>query len=123
MCDVEQKASMTDSPWFWVLVFSGMALAALLAIGPKYGGRQSEIELQYQARERIAAERAAGNKQTSSERTNEEQGRRDFASPGETLIPLWPLAVLLGAVVFLSAVMLYRGRGRPGSHPTNAASP
>jgi hypothetical protein len=111
----EQGSPPTDSPWFWVLLFSGMALAALLAIGPKYGGRQARLERQYQARERIAAEQASGNNQAPAERTNEGAGRREFASADQTLIPLWPLAVILSAVVVLSAIMLFRGRRQPGS--------
>jgi hypothetical protein len=89
---------LTDSPWFWVLVFAGMALAALLAIGPKYGGRQARLERQYQARERIDT------------RTNTQELPQDYASADNTLIPLWPLAVILSAVVALAAVMLYRAQ-------------
>ena len=113
--DATKRPPLTDSPWFWLLVFSGMALAALLAIGPKYGGRQARLERQYQARERIAAQRAVENIDTESERTNDQAERRDFASPEDTLIPLWPLAVILSVVVVFAAIMLIRGRGRPGS--------
>ena len=109
-----ERPPITDSPWFWVLLFSGMALAALLAIGPKYGGRQARLERQYQARERIVAERAEENSQARAERTNEEPERREFAAADETLIPLWPLAVILSVAVILAAIMLFRGRRRPG---------
>ncbi len=109
------KSPLTDSPWFWVLVFSLMAVAALVAIGPKYGRRQARLELQYQARERIAAERAAKSSQGDASRINDRAERREFASPDETLIPLWPLAAILFAVGGLAAVMLVLGRGRPGS--------
>ncbi|MEX2306301.1 MAG: hypothetical protein WD738_01835 [Pirellulales bacterium] len=113
--ETTHRSPITDSPWFWVLIFAGMALAALLAIGPKYGGRQARLELQYQARERIAAERAAGNIDAKTERTNDQAERRDFASPDDTLIPLWPLALILSVVVIFSAIMLIRGRRRPGA--------
>jgi hypothetical protein len=101
--------SVTESPWFWVLMFSGMALAALLAIGPKYGGRQARLERQYQARERIA-EGSSGNSETLDARTNDQAQRRDLASAEDTLVPLWPLAVILSVVMILAAIMLYRGR-------------
>jgi hypothetical protein len=96
----EEHLRVTDSHWFWVLMFSGMALVALLAIGPKYGGRQSRLERQYQARERIATQ---ANAKTSTQ---------DYASADDTLIPLWPLAVILSAVIVLAAVMLFRGHQR-----------
>src|SRR5688572_19157293 len=94
--DAHERPPVTDSPWFWVLIFSLMALGALVAIGGKYGRRQSAIERQYQARERIAQQRAAANNSADAERNEvQESPPRDFASPGDTLIPLWPLAALL----------------------------
>ena len=112
---VPHPPPVTDSPWFWVLIFTAMALAALLAIGPKYGGRQARLERQYQARERIVTERAAGSKENEVPRTNGQAEHRDLASAEDTLIPLWPLAVVLSGVLILAAIMLVRGRGRPGS--------
>jgi hypothetical protein len=105
---VDQSPPITDSPWFWVLVFSLMGLGALAAISGQYGKRQSRLERQYQARERIA-EDAVGD-----------PGRREYSTSDATLIPLWPLAVGLGGVVLFASVMLVRerlnrGRGRPGS--------
>jgi hypothetical protein len=99
---VNIRPPITDSPWFWLLIFAGMALAALLAIGPKYGGRQARLERRYQASERITADRSKNRP-------------ADFASADDTLIPLWPLAVVLSLVVVLAAIMLIRGRRRLGS--------
>jgi hypothetical protein len=105
---VKQQSPITDSPWFWVLIFAGMALAALLAIGPKYGGRQARLERQYQARARVAERQASG--ENAAPRPGDETTARDFASADETLIPLWPLAVILSLVIVVAAVMLFRGR-------------
>lgn len=110
----DSRAPVTDSPWFWVLAFSLMALLALVAIGAKYGRRQTRLELQYQARERTAERRAAANNSPANARSDD-RTRREFASPGENLIPLWPLAVVLFLVSIFSAIMLGRGRGRPSS--------
>jgi hypothetical protein len=110
-----RAAPLTDSPWFWVLAFSLMALLALVAIGTKYGRRQTRLELQYQARERIAERRATANNPEAAERIDDQPDRREFVSPGDNLIPLWPLTLLLFLIAALSAVMLSRGRGRPGS--------
>jgi hypothetical protein len=112
----DPQSPFTDSPWFWVLMFSLMALGALVAIGGKYGRRQSAIERQYQARERVAERQVAGHDSAQAERNEFQQASpRDFASPDDTLIPLWPLASLLGVVALFAAFMLFRGRGRPGS--------
>ena len=111
----EARPPVTDSPWFWVLTFSLMALAALVAIGGKYGRRQTRLELQYQARERIADR--LGDENSPSSKEHAKQDRRHFASPGNNLIPLWPLAVVLLLIATFSAAMLYRGRrllGSPG---------
>src|SRR5947207_8719567 len=82
------QSPLTDSPWYWVLVFSLMALAALAAIGGKYGRRQANIERQFQARERIAEKKTAENNPQGAERIDD-QGRRPFATPGNNLITLW----------------------------------
>ncbi len=95
-----------------------MALLALVVIGGKYGRRQTQLELQYQAREHVADRFVAENKSTSDNRTSNQADRRDFVSPGRNLVPLWPLAVVLVLISVFSAFMLSRGRGRPGS-PVN----
>lgn len=93
---MSEKAPITDSPWFWVLLFSMVGLIALAAISGQYAKRQTRLERQYQARERVA-EGAVGDPQ-----------RREYATPDSTLIPIWPLAILLGGVIVLAAVMLGR---------------
>ena len=121
----DERAPVTDSPWFWVLIFSLMALVALAAMSGKYGRRQSNIERQYQARERVAEKLAAENNPGDAARIENPETRRAYATPGDKLIPLWPLAILLGLVSVVAAAMLYRGRGRgrPGSLHTESLSP
>jgi hypothetical protein len=120
--EADPRAPVTDSPWFWVLAFSLMALLALVAIGTKYGRRQTRLELQYQARERIAERRATTNNSPADARSNDQTSRREFASPGDNLIPLWPLAVVLFFVAIFSAIMLGRRRELPGSLGDDADS-
>jgi hypothetical protein len=96
-----EKPPITDSPWFWLLAFSGVALIALVTISGQYGKRQARLERQYQARERIA-EGAVGDGATS------DPARREYASPDNTLVPLWPLAIPLVGVAGFAAVMLRR---------------
>jgi hypothetical protein len=90
-----------------------MALLALLVIGPKYGRRQSAMERTYQARERIEEQRAARNNPGVEARNNELADRRPFATPGDTLVPLWPLAMVLLAIALFALVMLVRNRRGP----------
>jgi hypothetical protein len=103
---------VTESPWFWVLIFSLMALLALVAIGGKYGRRQANIEVEYQARERIdeRTANAQGNNSADDSRTDELADRRAFASPGNTLVPIWPLAAILLVVALFATFMLVRGQ-------------
>jgi hypothetical protein len=94
-----------------------MALLALAVVGfsGKYTKRQAGIERQYQARERVAEKIVAENNPESSNRIDDQPDRRAFATPGNNLITLWPLAILLGIAVLLSATMLYRAsRAVPG---------
>jgi hypothetical protein len=120
--DGSSQHPLTDSPWFWVLAFSLMALLALGAIGGKYGRRQTRLELQYQARERVAERRAAENNPAAAERINDQATRRAFASPGDNLIPLWPLAAILVLISIFSAVMLGRARNHRGPRDSGATS-
>jgi len=109
-----QRAPLTDSPWFWVLLFALVGLLALAVMGPKYGRRQANIERQYQARERVAEKITAENIPDAAPRIDNLEARRPYVvTTGEKLIPIWPLAILLALVSFVAAVMLWRGhRGR-----------
>jgi hypothetical protein len=106
------KLLITDSLWFWVLVFAlmGLLVLAVLDFGGKYSGRQAAIERQYQARERVAEKLTAENNPQDIPRIDDQSARRPFATPGNNLITLWPLAVLLGIVAIVAAAMLYRSR-------------
>ena len=106
------SSPLTDSPWFWVLLFSLFALAglAVLVFSGWYGKRQTRLELQYQGRYRVAEKITAENNPKANERTDNLEARRPFATPGNNLITVWPLAMLLGTVAVVSAVMLYRTR-------------
>ena len=66
---------ITDSPWFWVLLFSVVGLIALGGISGQYGKRQARLERQYQARERIRDE-AVGD-----------PARREYSTAGQHADP------------------------------------
>jgi hypothetical protein len=96
----------TDSPWFWALAFSAMAVVALAAIAPKFDRRQGRLESRFAGREELAAERArraAGLPATDLA----EEAREPETSPPR-IVPLWPLACAAGAVAVGAAAMLAR---------------
>ncbi len=113
--DSPPRIPITDSAWFWVLAFSLMGLLALAVMSGKYSRRQANIERQYQARERVAEKVAAENNPAAAERTDSSEVRRAYATPGNQLVPLWPLAVLLILIAALAATMLYRARAAVNS--------
>jgi len=97
-----------------------MALLALAVVSfsGKYSKRQAGIERQFQARERVAEKLTAKNNSQPADRIDDQPDRRAFATPGDNLITLWPLAVLLGIAALVSATMLYRAsRAGPGPDP------
>jgi hypothetical protein len=101
------KQSLSDSPWFWAMIFSAMGVVLLLAISPKYAKRQGRLELQYQARQEIARRQVEG---ASAMREPGEEGSAAPPVPGELIIPLWPLMLLFAVLFAIAAGMLYRAR-------------
>jgi hypothetical protein len=95
-----EKSPITDSPWFWVLLFSAVGLILMLLFSGQISKRQARLDRQYQARDRVQ-EDAVGN-----------PSRREYSSPEYTLIPLWPLAAALVAAILVSAEMLRREHSR-----------
>ena len=99
-----RRPPLSDSPWFWVYLFTTFALIVLMVMAPRVRERQAQIERKAQGRER-AMERAAG-----------QTPQTPLSTPGSTVIPLTPLFVILGAVWVVSWFMLLRRfRHRPSS--------
>jgi len=90
-----QPGPLTDSPWFWLRLFSYAALIVLVAIGPKYSQRQRQIELQYQSRHDLEFR---GEQRP-------EGGSRIFAD--DRLISLRPLAAVALAVLVTAEIALW----------------
>src|SRR5262245_45527972 len=106
------RPPITDSPWFWVALFSLIGLIGLVAISGQYGKRQSRLERQYQARERISTD------------TVGDVSLREYSTAENTLIPLWPLGVLLFVALTIACAMLRReARRLPVSAGTEGGPP
>lgn len=102
------RGPITDSPWLWAALFTGVGLAALLATGGKFGRRQANIENKYVARSAVAS----GQVEPDPDGEKAKVGDRPptYSTPEKTMIPLWPLEIIFGAIVLVSAVMLLRER-------------
>ena len=102
-------SSITDSPWLWFALFSGVGLIALIATGGKFGERQAQVERKGQAHEAVIAgidvqEDATGRKTV--------EDAPDYSRSGEIKIHLVPLASVVACVFAGSVVMLVRERIR-----------
>jgi hypothetical protein len=98
---------LTDSPWFWGLMFSVMALVGIGLIAPKFDKRQRQVEGRFLGRQQSAIERerrAAGLPPVDLADTAQDPG---LVAP-QRIVPLWTLAIAAGAAAAGSAVMLRR---------------
>jgi hypothetical protein len=98
---------MTDSPWFWALAFSLMALVGIGLIAPKFDVRQRQIEGRYLGRQQAAEERARRAAGLPPVDLAEEARERDDVAP-KRIVPLWTLAIASGLAAAGSAFMLRR---------------
>ncbi len=102
----KQPPPVTDSPWFWLALFGVMGLAALLAVGPKYGRRQATIERKFQAQRQMA--RSADGMPVAGETRLPTD--IEYSDPDNTIVMLWPIGLVLLLVTVVSAAQLVRQR-------------
>jgi hypothetical protein len=100
------RTRVSDSPWFWAYLFTTFGLIALAIISPKYSARQTQIEREYQGRQR-ATQSARGA--TPSVELSEE---------GQTLITLQPLFFGLTTITTIAWIIFWRTHRSPSS-PTS----
>jgi len=98
------RGSITESPWYWVYLFCTAGLIALMLVGPRFSGRQVQIERNAEARQR-AAQLVAGR---NSDALPEPGPPLESASG--TRIRLWPLYVVLGCLLGVAWLNLWRHR-------------
>src|SRR5262245_54879706 len=104
MSSSSSRPLLTDSPWFWLLLFAGMALAALLVVSPKYARRQEGVERKFHAREELARRRATGSTGLPDQPDQEPPEQPNL------IVPLWTLASGLAAIMLFALWQLYRSR-------------
>ncbi len=95
---------VTDSPWFWVMLFSLAALAGIATIGPKFERREQAIETKFHARER-------GLKREAAEPGAPiEQGQVPHWQPIFTIYPVMAVLALVALAAFIQLLRLQRRR-------------
>lgn len=79
-----------ESMWFYAAWFCLFAAAVLFVAQRKYGERQAGIERRFQAR--AQPYRQAAGEQLAD---NHERSTAHYSTPEDTVIPIWPLAVVM----------------------------
>ncbi len=114
------RTLITDSPWFWALLFPAFGLIMLLITGGKFGKRQAGIENRYQARAAVASGQVVVDQAGSGKK--QVTGAPKYTTADDVAIPIWPLEVAMAAIAGTSGVMLWRNRARYTVNPP-AATP
>src|SRR5688572_12320368 len=93
------RPSITENPWFWLMLFGGMGVLGVIVIGPKHAARQARIERMADTRARVSAAKSAGvpTAQVSKDSPNGEQPylEDDFQRPPRLNWLLGLLTVLM----------------------------
>jgi hypothetical protein len=105
---------LSDSPWFWLLLFGSMALAMLTAIEPKFTRRYERLERMHEARNQVALRSAASHGEQVAEAGDDSAEPIALNSGGGTLRPImFVLAGLMFAAVLAMAVLRRRAEPSP----------
>jgi hypothetical protein len=124
MIEPSQRADvprLSDSPWFWAMLFGAAGAIILLVAAPKYAKRQRGLEMQYYARQEIARRQVEGQ---AVAREPGQEGSAPPPEPGQLVIGLWPLVVVSTTLFAISATMLWRSRralGEPARRSNDRA--
>jgi Flp pilus assembly protein TadB len=94
------SGKLSDSPWFWLLMFGAAGVAALAVIGPKHVRRQERLVRMQAARERVqtAAAKAADGSQPPIEDSVPEAVEQPQVS-------VRPLMAFLASALFIAALV------------------
>jgi hypothetical protein len=105
----KERISVTDTPWFWAMLFSLAALAAIATVGPKFERREEAIETKFHARERgLHREEATQGPAETDEKVAEVADSNAAQKPWSPVWTLEPLMAVIGVVVVVSVFMSLR---------------
>lgn len=103
-----QPFRIVDSPWFWALAFSLMALVGIGLIAKKFDIRQRQVEGRFLGRQQAAIERSRRAAGLPPVDLSEEAARdREIAQPNR-IVPLWTLAAAAASAAAGAGAMLWR---------------
>jgi hypothetical protein len=105
----DSRPPLTDSGWFWALLFAVMSIVGIGLIAPKWDWRQRQLESRYIGREQAAIERYRRSEGLAPVDLAETAADRESVVP-ERIVPAWTLPTLASAAALFSAVMLWRER-------------
>jgi len=98
---------ITDSPWYWMYCFATAGLIALIMMGPRFEGRQSQIESQ-----------AIRRQQAALMLRGQEVPAEELDEQGRTLqISLRPLYAILAGILAVAWAAFWLQHFRQ-KHPT-----
>jgi hypothetical protein len=117
--DTSEPFRIVDSPWFWGLAFSLMALVGIGLIAKKFDVRQRQVEGRFLGRQQAAIERSRRAAGLPPIDLAQESHDREVVQP-RRIVPLWTLATVAGLASLGSGVMLWR---EVRSHPCRDADP
>jgi hypothetical protein len=106
-----------ESGWFYAAWFSFFAAAALFVSQSRYGERQSGIERRFQARTQPLSVPQGDFASGDTARAEDY-----YSTPEDTVIPLWPLATLLGLLACVFGVLAVRVGWQPAARDAAAKS-
>lgn len=107
-------ARVTDSPWFWIVLFLCGGLVILTIAAPQIENRQRRLDMQFRARQ------AAG--QTVLHDSHELPGEESELARGPTLVPVRPLIIGLIVAMIGAAGMLWLTTTRSAHHDDGSGS-
>jgi hypothetical protein len=103
------RPPLTDSGWFWALLFSLMALVGIALIAPKWDWRQRQLEGRFLGQQQAAIERQRRAAGLEAVDLAEAAAVREAVAPGR-IVPAWTLVTLAALAAAASAAMLWRER-------------
>ena len=119
---------LTDTPWFWLMLFGCVGSLGVVVIGPKYAARVARLERMAATRAQVAAAREAGVPSSAVKRAAptadsapatpiEPYVDADFRRPPRLA---WLLAAAIGVMLAGTAGMIVtRRRERAAAAPAN----